>query len=111
MVSETGEVASPVTSRPNMITDETINFIEAVDGRKTMKGAKAFSDENHDLSVVDIAKLIDLHRDDIRLPPVKIGTTKFFRHQRDLQPFKKFNEHKDACIRAEHGLFCSIVGA
>ena len=59
---------------------------------RTMMSARAYAGMSHDLLVLDTAKLVEHHRDEIRLSPMNSGATKPFPHPRDLDLFKRFEE-------------------
>lgn len=59
---------------------------------KTMMRAKSYTGMSHDLLVIDTAKLVKRHCNEIRLSPINSGATKPFPHHRDLDLFKSFEE-------------------
>ena len=59
---------------------------------RTMMSARAYVGMSHDLLVVDTARLVECHREEIRLSPMNSGATKPFPHPRDLGLFKRFEE-------------------
>lgn len=63
-----------------------------LDRLRTMMGARAYAGMSHDLLLIDTAKLVIRHENNIRLSPMNSGATKPFPHPRDLQLFRTFNE-------------------
>jgi len=63
-----------------------------VERLRTMMGARAYIGMRHDLLVVGTAKLVERHRDGIRLSRMNSGATQPIPYPRDLDLFKRFEE-------------------
>ncbi len=70
---------------------------------RTMMNARAYRGMGHDLLVVNTARLVEGHRDRIRLSHMNSGATKPYPHRRDFGLFKTFGGFPFDERRKSHG--------